>query len=151
MNSVVKTVGGRVKISGFTLLELMVTVMIIGVLVGIAYPSYINSVTRTKRKTAEACLSSYATYMERFYTTNMRYDRDVSGAAITWPVLDCATTQNSGKEYVFSLGAASGTTYSIQAAPQGAQSTRDAQCGTLTLDQSGTRTVSGTAGTSQCW
>lgn len=141
----------RKRAAGFTLLELMVTVMIIGVLASIAYPSYVKSVTKTKRKTAEACLSNYATYMERFYTTNMRYDKDVGGTAISWPILDCATTKNAGKEYAFSLSAAAGTTYSIQAAPQGAQATRDVQCGTLSLDQSGTRSVSGSAGSSQCW
>ena len=56
---------------GFTLIELMIVVAIIAIIAAIAYPSYINSVVKTKRAAAEGCVSEYANYMERYYTTNL--------------------------------------------------------------------------------
>lgn len=53
---------------GFTLIELMIVVVIIGVLAAIAYPSYRDSVNRTQRADALATLSRLAGAQERFYT-----------------------------------------------------------------------------------
>lgn len=145
-------------VTGFTLIELMIALVIVAVLAAIAYPSYIHYVTRSRRIAAEACLSNYANYLERFYTTNMRYDQDTNGtpmnsAALTALQLDCATTANTGLYYAYTFAANSPTrsTYMLQAVPQGIQATRDTACGTLTLDQTGQRGVTGTAGVEQCW
>ncbi|WP_028079480.1 type IV pilin protein [Solimonas soli] len=133
--------------AGFSLIELMIVVLIVGILARIAYPSYVKSVTKTKRRAAEACLSNYATYMERFYATNLRYDQDLAGTAISLPTLDCAGTQNTGKDYGYSLSTVAASSYTLQAVPTGKQAIRDTQCGTLTLNQTGTRG----AGTTDCW
>ena len=136
---------------GFTLIEMMVTVTIMAILAAIAYPSYVNSVTHTYRSTAKACMQEYAQYMERFYTSNFAYDQDKSGTAISFPTLACATDLSA--RYTFTLDAASltTTTFKIVGTPQGAQLSNDTGCGTLTLDQSNTVTVTGTDSVSVCW
>lgn len=134
--------------AGFTLIELMIVVAVIAILAAIAYPSYVNYITKTNRKAAEGCLSEYANFMERYYTTNLRYDKDPSGNNLAWPTLDCATPQQTGNNYKYTdvLGQ---STYVITATPKGAQLIRDTQCGTLTLDQAGTRTSASAVAT--CW
>lgn len=156
MKSVTGSSGGRRwrQTTGFTLMELMIAVAIVGILAAIAYPAYNKSVTKTKRRAAEACLSNYATYMERFYTTNLSYAEDTSGNAISLPTLDCASAQNTGSNYQYSLStttAVTQSTYLLQAVPTGTQSTADASCGTLTLDQTGARNVTGSDGAAACW
>ncbi|MDO9451479.1 MAG: type IV pilin protein [Stagnimonas sp.] len=142
---------------GFTLIEVIVAVAIVGILATIAIPSYTKSIAKTKRRTAQVCLSSFATQMERYYTTNLRYCVDTTPAdgtcdstVFTLPGLDCASTANSGNDYTYSA-AVDSSTYTLTATPKTGQSTRDAVCGTLTLDQAGTRTASGTGGVPECW
>ena len=137
---------------GFTLIELMIVVAIVAILTAIAYPSYITYITKTHRVAAEGCLSEYANYMERYYTTNLRYDQDTLGVANTLPTFDCKTTQQTGANYKYTFAnTPTQTTYTIQAAPINAQQARDTLCGTLSLDQTGARTESGTGTVDQCW
>lgn len=143
--------------AGFTLLELMIVVAIIAILAAVAMPTYTKHVTKTKRVAAQACLSEYANYMERYYTTNLRYDRDAGTTPAANPLsttpptltLNCASPQRTGADYVYALPAASlkASSYSLTATPQGTQATRDATCGTLSLDQAGQRLPT----TASCW
>lgn len=133
---------------GFSLIELMIVVLIIAVLAAIAYPSYTRHVVKTHRVAAEGCLSEYANYMERYYTTNLRYDEDpATSTAISLPSLDCAGNSQTGAFYDYSLESVSATAFSVQAVPKGIQLARDTTCGTLKLDQTGTRTPAN----SDCW
>jgi type IV pilus assembly protein PilE len=131
---------------GMTLVELMVTVGIVGILAAIAYPSYQRYVARTHRNAASACLSQYAQFMERYYTANLTYvDAE--------PVLPCRQENSLDDRYEITLrdDSATANEYILDATPVGVQATIDAECGTLTLNQIGARTVSGDAGTATCW
>lgn len=150
-----------VRSRGFSLIELMIVVAIIAILSAVAYPTYISYVTKTRRAAASACLLQYANYMERYYTTNLRYDQDTSSVKNTIgpTTQNCSTTSETGQYYTYTFAGApaalSQSTYKILATPQGIQATRDTTCGVLGIDQAGQRYYQGTltdaAGLATCW
>ncbi|HEX5353706.1 MAG TPA: type IV pilin protein [Rhodanobacteraceae bacterium] len=141
---------------GFTLLELMIVVAIVAILAAVAYPTYIKYITRTHRAAATACLTEYANYMERYYTTNLRYDQDTDGTAISFPDLDCKSKSQTGDSYSYAFsGTPTQAAYKILATPIDPQLSRDTECGVLGIDQSGQRyyksTLTDPAGLNTCW
>lgn len=135
--------------SGVTLVELLVAVGIVAILSAIAYPSYQRYVARTQRNAATACLSQYAQVMERHYTSNLTY---VGAPPIATPE-PCTRENDLNRRYTIAVRADSvtATTYILDATPIDTQASVDAQCGTLTLDQSGARSTSVTANRDACW
>ncbi len=130
---------GRRKVTGFTLLELMIVVGIVALLASIAMASYGFANVKARRGAAKGCLEQSAQYMERYYTTNFKYTGAKSPADV------CG---DEVKEY-YTLGfdgTPDGTTYKLQAAPIAGKQ-KDGKCGTLTLDQTGDKTPK----TEGCW
>ena len=135
---------GRRSIAGFTLIELMVTVAIIGILASIAYASYQSAVTKSRRGAAASCLQERAQFMERFYTTNLTYV-----GAPTPPACDADVARYYTVSFVADPTAKA---FQLQAVPLGSQFANDTACRTLTLNQQGIRGEGGTAATAdECW
>ncbi|GAA0692976.1 type IV pilin protein [Marinobacterium maritimum] len=120
--------------AGFTLIELMIVVVVIGVLASIAYPAYLEYVAKSKRAEGKAALALAAQRMERCFTANNTY----AGCAINVVV-------DSGSYTISLQGAATTSAYKLQAVPAGGF-TGDA-CGTLTINQAGETS----AAQADCW
>ena len=127
---------------GFTLLELMVVLVVVSILTALAISAYTFAVRKTRRGAAQGCLTESAQYMERFYTTNMRYDQDTGGTAVSLP--GCSADVTKYYTVSFSAGPAQ-SSFTLQAVPKGSQ-TKDTTCGTMTINQVGVSTPA-----SGCW
>lgn len=134
----------RAASSGFTLIELMIVVAVIGILGAIAYANYSDSVVKSRRAAAAACLLETSQYMERYYTTKLSY----VGAAP--PAQECQSEMTD--HYTIGLdGTPTATAYRVQAAPKGQQLAKDTKCGTLGLNQQGARSQASTGTVAYCW
>lgn len=123
---------------GFTLIELMITVAIVGIIAAIAYPSYQNSIQNSRKSNATACLVEMAQFMERHYTaSNSTY----VGAAL--PAVGCRTASDLDDFYTISIAAnpaLTASTFMLQAVPVAGSSQAGHRCGTLNLNHQGART-----------
>lgn len=123
------------KNKGFTLIELMITVAIVGILAAIAYPSYADYVRKTRRAEVAAILLENVQIMERHYSQNGTY----VGAAIV------STSPASGDAvYNITLGegdeATTATTFIISASAVSGGVMQGDTCAVLSINQLGERT-----------
>jgi len=151
---------------GFSLVELLLTVTVIGILAAIAIPSYSAYIVRGQRTAAKTALLQAAQFLERNYTVNGCYQyvspaacQAPAGASPTLP----ANSPGDGGLYTYAVQVAYPTaqTYTLTALPCGDagsncpanvsnQTFADPDCDVLTLTNTGAKTASGALG-AICW
>ncbi|WP_455205070.1 type IV pilin protein [Kaarinaea lacus] len=119
---------------GFTLIELMIVVAILGIIAAIALPSYQNHITKSRRADAQGALVSMANAMERYFIQNNTFVGAAAGAGGVFPAE--APLDGNTKFYNLSVASATATAYTLQATPKNGQ----AGDGRLQLTSAGART-----------
>lgn len=139
------------KAKGFTLIELMIVVAVVGILSAIAYPSYAEYILRGHRADARAGLLQAQQWLERAATASGKYPTALP-AALTW-------STDASKRYTISIGNGAGgasteSAYKLTATRKtpGPQATD--RCGDFTLTNTGTRSAvnySSSTTPAECW
>jgi type IV pilus assembly protein PilE len=140
--------GQSKKARGFTLIETMIAVIVVGVLMALAYSSYQNQVMRTRRSEGMTALMNTAQTLERCFTRFGNYNNGGCNTGLPF------TTENG--YYAISAPTITASGYSLAATPAGGQ-VGDAQCGVLRLAHTGQearctirRRMPTTAGSCRC-
>jgi type IV pilus assembly protein PilE len=135
----------RRRAAGFTLIELMIVVAIVAILIAIAVGSYDFATTKTRRNAAKGCLTEAAQYMERYYSMHgLTYD-DLDNPA---QLPTCSADVTDYYTIAFAADEPTASSYKVQATPKGSQASSDTRCGTLSIDDKGTK---GANDVDACW
>jgi len=146
--------------AGFTLVELLVTIIVATILISISVPAYQNQVRKSRRTEAKTALLDLAAREERFFSTNSAYTANVAAlgfSGASWPVtvgsgyyqltlcvgatLPCSTAAAAGST-------ATGAVYTLTATPVSTSpQSKDTSCASFTLDNTGAQSATNAA----CW
>lgn len=144
----------RTKLNGFTLIELMIVVVVVGILAAVAYPSYREHIKKSRRADAQSALMAFAQAMERHRTKNFTYVGAADGSTGA-PNIFPAQIPVDGNQKTYTLSATDlgVSTYTLTAKPiPGTSQDGD---GDLTLDHLSQRTWDrdndGVSAADRCW
>jgi type IV pilus assembly protein PilE len=147
---------GRRALSGFSLIELMVTVVIVSILASIAIPAYNAQIRKSRRTEAKTALLDLAGREERYFNTNNAYTDGAAklgyAPATSTVTLAPATPMSVGSGYyTVTITLAAAPPYTIVATAVGDQA-QDV-CPTLTVDSTGLQTATGSGANPNvdCW
>ena len=135
--------------AGFSLVELLVVLVIMGVLSALALPGYTRYVQRGNRTEVMAALLEAQHFMERYYSANGQYLSPANAVPMLPQRLQRIPIQGTVR-YQLSIREATVNSYLLQAVPEGSMA--GDVCGNLTINQTGLRGVlNSTHSVAECW
>lgn len=133
---------------GFSLIELMIAIATMAILASVAYPSYGKYVARSKRSAAQGFMMEVTAAEQRYLLDARQYTQTLGSGGLGLSV----PATISGGVYDITL-TATATTFTVTATPSAgsSQARNDTECGTLSIDEQGTQSASGSGGVTACW
>ena len=132
---------------GFSLIELMIAVVIVGILAAVAIPMYSDYVTRSRRADGQATLMQVAQELERCYTQFSKYNDN------SCSVVNSGVVSETSDQGFYGISASGGnlteSTFTLTATPQNEQAD-DTDCTALTLTHLGEESATG-GDPGSCW
>jgi type IV pilus assembly protein PilE len=125
--------------AGFTLIEVMITVAIVGIIAAIAYPSYTQYVGKSARSEGQAAVMKIANLQEQYYLDNRVYATDMTK-------LGLAANPFVTEHGHYSVASAGTSSFTITATAKGIQASRDSDCPTITMTDAGVKGPK-----AECW
>lgn len=120
----------RRRMNGFTLIELMIAVAVVGILLAVALPSFMDSIRKGRRSEAFAALSAIQQAQERWRSNRAAYTTTLADLGVT------SAVSTPGGYYTLSIASASATGYVLTAVGSGSQLS-DGQCANLGVEMNG--------------
>lgn len=130
---------------GFTLLELMIVVAVVGILAAVAYPSYVEYVARGHRSDLKTQIAAAQQWLERHYSANYVYgtstSADTGNTGFDAQPFAHSPAQGDARYDLSIVVGGSGQTYTLTATRSGAGSMRNDPCGDLSVTNTGVKSV----------
>ena len=140
--------------NGFTLIELMITVAIIGILSAVAYPAYTQYIVRANRSAAQSFMATVGNKQEQAMLNARSYFSVAAGTPPQWTAASTVVPAEVANNYTVTVAAANASTppsYTVTATPTAAQASKDSKCNGLTLTNTGAKGITGSATVAECW